>query len=296
MTNNHFEPGAYTNRSSQVFPSFEWVTPNGTMGEEYEDAQLFKSMLEGRDTGTGRYEDLTPSQCAKRYSKDFLSTNRNLFLITSHTSNATHNDTLLDSISFFPDDVSPSRWVCRYNPAGVGKSGNHCNPYELASNVTRGLPWQMDRRAVGLIEISGCKSERTVENCKVQFSLGIMIVVVCCNLIKAASMIIAVVRSREPTLVTLGDAIDSFLRIPDETTVGVCYADRQFIEKEWGWRMKTGPREWDQKEVQRWTSVSKTRWITCNFFCSVTIIAAGVLLRLGIQHDGWVFKADIKSM
>ena len=296
VTNNHFESGGYTNRSSPLFLSLQTVIPNATTGEEYADARLLNSMLEGRNNGTGRYEDLTPSQCARRYNTDFLSTNRNLFLITSHASNATHNDTLLDWVYFSPNDVSPSRWMCRRNPGGVSQNGEQCNPSELASNVTRGLPWQMDR-PVGLIEISGCKSERTPEKCKVQFSLGIMIVVVCCNLIKACSMIMAVVRSREPTLVTLGDAIDSCLRIPDQTTIGICYANRRFIKREWGWRMRTGPREWSQKEAQRWwTSVSKTRWITCNFFCSITIIVAGVLLRLGIRHDGYVFKTDIRSV
>ena len=306
VANDHFQPGAYTNTSSPLFLNFRGKTSNATTWEEYgnlgyltysHDIQLFNSMLEGRDTGAGKYEDLTPSRCANRYNTDFLSTNRNLFLITSRASNATHNDTLLDWIYFIPDDVSPSRWMCRHNPAGVSQSGEQCNPSELASNVTKGLPWRVGRPTVGLIEIIGCKSERTPEKCKVQFSLGIMIVVVCCNFIKACSMIMAVVRSREPTLVTLGDAIDSFLRIPDQTTIGICYANRRFIEKEWGWRMRTGPREWSQKEAQRWwTNVSKTRWITCNFFCSITIIVAGVLLLLGIQHDGDVFKTDIRSM
>ncbi|PUU76463.1 hypothetical protein B9Z19DRAFT_990526 [Tuber borchii] len=297
VTNNHFEPGAYANTSSSVFPSLEWATPNATMGEEYRNFQLFYSMLEGRNTGNGRYEDLTPSQCAKRYSTDFVSTNRNLFLITSHTSNATHNDTLLDRINYSPGEISYTRWICRDNPVGVSQSGDQCNPNELASRVTKGLPWQMNRTRVGLIEISGCKSERTAERCKVQFSLGIMISVICCNLVKACAMIMTVVRSREPTLVTLGDAIDSFLRIPDPTTMGICFADRRFIDREWrrGWR--TGPRQWKQKGVQRWwTSVSKTRWITCNF-CSATImIVTAVLLRLGIQYEGQYLDTDLKSM
>ena len=54
-------------------------------------------------------------------------------------------------------------------------------------------------------------------------------------------MIIRVVRSREPTLVTLGDAIDSFLRIPDPTTMGICFAHRRFIEKEWKRGSRAGP-------------------------------------------------------
>ena len=134
--------------------------------------------------------------------------------------------------------------------------------------------------------------------CGVQFSLGIMIAVICCNLVKACAMIMTVVRSREPTLVTLGDAIDSFLSLSDPTTRGICYADRQFIDREWrrGWR--TGPRKWKQKGVQRWwTNLTKTRWITCNLFSAITIIVSAVLLRLGIRHDGsYMTKNDIRSM
>ncbi|PUU76457.1 hypothetical protein B9Z19DRAFT_1194721 [Tuber borchii] len=301
VTKDHFEPGAYTNTSSHVFMPFgiDHAADRWTNA----DVQLFYSMLEGSNTGTERYEDLEPSECAKRYNTDFLSTNRNLFLITSHTSNATDNDTLLDYVYLYPGDVSPSRWMCRDGPVGVSKIGDLCNTNELVSNVTRGLPWQMDLGRVGLIssvgviEISGCKSERTEENCKVQFSLGIMIAVICCNLVKACAMVMTVVRSREPTLVTLGDAIDSFLRTPDQTTIGICYADRRFIEKEWGWRMRTGPREWNQKGAQRWwTSASKRRWITPMFFCSIAIVITGALLGMGIGQERTSVKTDIKSL
>ncbi|PUU76460.1 hypothetical protein B9Z19DRAFT_990518 [Tuber borchii] len=297
VTNNHFEPGAYTNTSSHAFSEFNWATPNATTGEEYAEVQLFKSMLEGRNTGTGRYEDLTPSQCAKRYNTDFLLTNRNLFLVTSHASNAAHNDTLLARIYFEQDDPLPSDWLCRYDPVVVSRDDYQCNPNELASNVTRGLPWQMDLSYVGVIEISGCKSERAAEKCKVQFSLRIMIAVICCNLVKVCAMIMTVVRSREPTLVTLGDAVDSFLRISDPTTRGICFADRRFINREWRRGLGTGPRQWKQNGVQRWwTSVSKTRWITCNFCFAIIMIVAAVLLRLGIRHDGTVLNTDLKSM
>ncbi|CUS09943.1 unnamed protein product, partial [Tuber aestivum] len=138
--------------------------------------------------------------------------------------------------------------------------------------------------------------EKTPEKCKVQFSLGIMIVVICCNFVKAWSMIMAVVRSREPTLVTLGDAIDSFLKNPDPTTIGICFADRRFVEREWKSGLRSTPRQWKQKRVQRWwTSVSQTRWITCNFFCLIAIIAGAVLLRSGMGQDRPYLGTDIKS-
>ncbi|KAG0126945.1 hypothetical protein HOY82DRAFT_614234 [Tuber indicum] len=85
------------------------------------------------------------------------------------------------------------------------KYSPECSPNEMTSNTTRGLLWLVKLPGYGEVEISGCESERAVERCRVQFSLWI-IVVIFCNLIKAFNMVRTVSRSREPTLVTLGDA------------------------------------------------------------------------------------------
>ncbi|PUU77973.1 hypothetical protein B9Z19DRAFT_1115177 [Tuber borchii] len=301
VTKDHFEPGAYSNITDALI-SNSYRSYNATSWGGSYDSQLFSSVLEGYDTSTQSYEDYTPSECTRLYNTDFVSDHRNLFLITKHTSNTTHNNTILDIIHVSGEGASPSSWMCDYDQAGgtgqvYTSSPPTCNPSKLTSNVTGGLPWRVMLTTGEEVEISGCKSERTAEKCKVQFSLGIMIVVICCNLVKACSMVMAVVRSREPTLVTLGDAIDSFLRIPDPTTMGICFADRRFIKREWRRGWGTGPRQWKKKEVHRWwTNVSKTRWITCNVFCLTTIIVAGALLRLGLNHDGTYWSTDLKSM
>ena len=306
MTKDHFEPGAYSNITdaliSNSYRAYNW---SGFRLSEFRtgpyDSQLFSSVLDGYDTSTQSYEDHTPSECTKLYNTDFVSDHRNLFLITKHSSNTTHNNTLLDIIHVTGTEASSSSWMCDYDQAGTGQvyspSPPTCNPSTLTSNVTGGLPWRIKLTTGEKVEISGCKSERTAEKCKVQFSLEIMIVVICCNLVKACSMIMVVVRSREPTLVTLGDALDSFLRTPDPTTRGTCFADRQFVDREWRHAWETGPRQWKQKGVQRWwTSVSKMRWITCSLFCSITIIVAGVLFGIGMKNDGNYWSTDIKSM
>jgi len=300
VTNNHFEPGAYSN-ATDIFYDFREASLNDTTGKKYGDIgyqtdshnlQIFISMLEGHNSSTN-YEDLTPSRCANLYNTDVLSGHRNLFLMTKNTSHATNNNTLLDIRDTTNGGPSGSRWMCLDSE----QSSHKCDTNEVASKVASGLPWLVTPDGGEEVEVRGCKSEITKEKCKVQFSLGIMIAVIVCNLVKACCMIMVVVRSREPTLVTLGDAINSFLRIPDPTTKGICFADRRFIEREWrrGWR--TGPMQWKQNGIQRWwTCVSKTRWITCNICFAITIVSATVLLRLGIQNDAQVFKTDIKSM
>ncbi|PUU76459.1 hypothetical protein B9Z19DRAFT_1194722 [Tuber borchii] len=295
VTRNHFEPGTYTNTSSLKLHELQEASRNATTGKEYgdigyqtdsHDIQLLNSMLEGQNTGAQSYDDLTPSQCTTLYNKDFVSSHRNLFLISNYTEDVTHENALLRIDFVNHDEISPSRWMCSDSP----QKSYRCNPNELTSRVASGHPWLVAPMIMAMpsdaAEISGCKSERVVEKCKVQFSLGIMIAVICCNLVKACCMVMAVVRFREPTLVTLGDAIDSFLRIPDRTTTGICFADRQFIKKVWRYGLQARPRLWRQEGVQRWwRSVSKTRWITCNFFCIIAITIAGVLLGYGMFHD-----------
>ena len=305
VTNNHFERGTYSN-TTLILNKYLLALRNYTNMDRYggighvtdsPDFQLFTSMLEGYNASTPSYEDLTPSQCINLYYTNLLSSHRNLFLITNHTSNSSSNGTLGFSLTHgtilaYILDTGGTEglswsWICALE----------CHSNEITSNVARGLPWLINLKPGHVVEVRGCKSEITKEKCKVQFSLGIMIAVIGCNLVKACSMIMTVVRSREPTLVTLGDAIDSFLRIPDTTTIGICFADRRFIEREWRRGSKAGPRQWKQNGVQRWwTSVSKTRWITCNLFYSIAIISTGVLLQLGIKGDQHNSDTKIKAL
>ena len=304
MTNDHFEPGTYRNTSKADISTFRNLSLNSTTQKKYGDIgyqtdsseiQLFSSALEGLNPSTQGYQDLTPLECSKVYQADFVPNRRNLFLITKNSSNTTYNNTILAMNISDPTRPSPFTWICTPDidllPSGW------CDTDEATANLTSRLPWRMKLKTVGEVEIAGCKSEVTDEKCKVQFSLDIMIVVICCNLIKACCMIMTVVRSREPTLVTLGDAVDSFLRAPDPTTIGMCFADRQFIKREWrpGW--EAGPRQWKQKGLQRWwTSISKTKWITCNFFYLINIILVAVLLGFGIKTDGKYESTDLISM
>ncbi|PUU76465.1 hypothetical protein B9Z19DRAFT_1149417 [Tuber borchii] len=251
VSNNHFEPGAYSN-IAEVDYSFQGISRNTTTGKQYgepgyetdsNDIQLFGLMLEGSNANTPSYEDLTPSLCAKLYNTDFMSSHRNLFLITDYTPNATYNNTLLDIERVTSDKPSLGYWMCSY----FSHSWSGCDENKLASDLASGHPWLATIRRGEEVEITGCKSEIAKEKCKVQFSLGIMVVIICCNLVKACSMILAFARSREPTLVTLGDAVDSFLRIPDPTTMGICFADRRFIDREWRHGRRTGPETMEAK-------------------------------------------------
>lgn len=107
-----------------------------------------------------------------------------------------------------------------------------------------------------------CLSQPVQEHCKLQFSLAIMIVLISCNLVKAICMgFIAWKRDAEP-LVTLGDAIKSFLNQPDPTTEGNCVVGKSRFEtsKVWG-RL---PSTWAAEPTRWFRAASIRRWLVCN--------------------------------
>ena len=112
--------------------------------------------------------------------------------------------------------------------------------------------------------ISYCLSETAKERCKLQFSLPILLVVLFFNVVKATCMIITVRAFDSPTLLTIGDAINSFLRVPDTTTKTLGIAGKADLEGK-KWLLSTGlPRKWSST-VHRWfTAASVKRWLSRN--------------------------------
>lgn len=63
-----------------------------------------------------------------------------------------------------------------------------------------------------------CRSQPVHEQCMLQFSLTILLIVVGCSIMKLICLLGTIWALDRPTLVALGDAIASFLEQPDQTT------------------------------------------------------------------------------
>ncbi|KAF5019104.1 hypothetical protein F66182_8900 [Fusarium sp. NRRL 66182] len=102
-----------------------------------------------------------------------------------------------------------------------------------------------------------------------------------CNVLKLIGLALTWLFLEKRPLLTLGDAISSFLESPDPSTKGQC-----LLSKTWSHRLvwEAGPRIW-QPTKQRWfTSISRRRLGITLFMCVVTIAAASYLLWKSI-HD-----------
>ena len=100
---------------------------------------------------------------------------------------------------------------------------------------------------------------------KVQIALPFMLIVIICNLGKATIMLNVLRRTRADHCVTIGDALESFLRRPDSQTVGYCIASGQELTQALAVRLGSPmlrDRLPDNTKGMTWQAHRKRYWAT----------------------------------
>ena len=193
-------------------------------------------------------ERLEKRDCILKYG-GLLSKNSNV-LAVSFTSNAT--DSILDVDYIEEAILSYDSWICAFDhTAQILSSG--CNINTASNNAQR---WTFRGH-----QIEYCLSQPAQEYCTLQFSLPIILIVIICNLGKMIGMISIVLKEKSEPLITLGDAISSFLNDPDPTTKNMCLADKNVFRKT-GWQ--TTKTIWIPSRHRWFRAASLNRWIICN--------------------------------
>ncbi|KAI8955421.1 hypothetical protein F4801DRAFT_601978 [Xylaria longipes] len=107
------------------------------------------------------------------------------------------------SSSYLPAvDEDPWRWMCGYNDWNAA-----CH----AQKIMESGRWMVED-----LTISRCLARRLPELCELNVSLAILIVVLVAVSIKLIAIAFAVMLGRDLSLLTIGDAIASFLEDPDK--------------------------------------------------------------------------------
>ncbi|KAL8901925.1 MAG: hypothetical protein Q9207_004966 [Kuettlingeria erythrocarpa] len=204
--------------------------------------------------------------CIRKYGKEFVSTQGD-FLAVSRALNDSFSIKFVDTA--YPKTKNgggPSyNWMCDLYPEA--QHGGNSEQCRLDILLPQANEWAIRSRSPnqdGIWQhdpVDYCLSRRVEEHCRLQFSLSLLILVVICNSIKAACMILMAYRHDDKPLVTLGDAVASFLEDPDSTTQGNCLATKHaFHKREWSGQ----PCPWAIKRVDWFSSSSSTRWVLCN--------------------------------
>ena len=193
--------------------------------------------------------------CMAEYAVNFVSKVRNVLLVTNDT---VSSNNALGGGYWGSSNQVPYAWLC-----GPSWSSNPYLDTPPSAACTLSIATESaDTWTVAGHVISYCMVETVVEECRLSFSLVIMLIVITANAIKATIMILTFVKLREPTLVTIGDAIASFLDEPDPTTAGICLSTREDIRKG---KWKNQPaKQWVPKRHFWFKAASIKRWLTCN--------------------------------
>lgn len=201
--------------------------------------------------------ELENKKCVETYTAPMFSTS-DLLLVSTH-SNSTNSVLYLDLDVDSPlSSPLSSRGGCEFpffgdcDPSGIIANFQHWPPMYTPPALAN------DTHAY----VQYCLSKSEEAHCKLQFSLAIMVVVMICNLIKTICMSLIAWKQDPEPLVTLGDAIASFLDRPDLITEGHCIVGKTRFEDSRSWDLILS--RWDPKRLRWFRAASRRRWLVCN--------------------------------
>ncbi|KAJ6190749.1 hypothetical protein N7519_000770, partial [Penicillium mononematosum] len=252
----------------------------------------FSRLLEKDMNGTLEY--FTNSECISKYANGFQTNYANLLLVTDD-----YNSTIQDFANFTdhgPPETDPYRWIC----AGLGSAFSHRDcpslvPELLADPDNWAVPATLsDFVSTNFslhstdLKVNYCLSESVPERCTVEYSLPLIIVVIISNIIKIVILCWITLTMAETPILTTGDAISSFVEIPDDTTRGQCLLSRDVVIKpvNKSLRFDAKPRRWG-------SPVSGRRWTICLLSYSIAILVCVFFLIIGVAGSSGIWAAGL---
>lgn len=196
---------------------------------------------------------LSRENCIREFGQPFQSSNNLLLLVLSlATKKKPQTTSILKEFSARPPDNNPGffqrecpadadtlKWLCK------SVNTNDCSTFcismipQLLSNET----WAPFDK-----EVDYCLVNRAEEQCTLNFSLHIMIIVIIMNACKVVILCVVGIFFISDPLLTLGDAVGSFLTVPD---VSIPPANLRIDNKK------------RHTRLSRRVAVSRSRWVLC---------------------------------
>lgn len=205
------------------------------------------------------WDNLTNEACIKLYMQEYVTGNNNVLAVTSavNDSSSVLNSTYPAYLLGFHWSHSDSPWMCG------DYVGRIC---DMSAVLTEAASWTINILDDDVnwrpLPIQYCLSQPVEGHCTLQFSLLIIIVVIMCNITKLTCMIMLLLRQQAKPLVTLGDAVESFLETPDPTTENMCLADKSEFSAKKPWSAAND--SYEPQRLRWFASTSWKRWLTCN--------------------------------
>lgn len=217
--------------------------------------QQHLDIVAAMQNNASQYQRLDPEDCIQAYGVDFLSDRRHVLVVTNATD---LNDSVLGILDWSYNIIQNS-WICGTNVSSdLILIPEDINDFDCNIQVAlEDLPMTIANE-----DVQYCLSQQVSDVCRLQFSLPIMLIVITCNVIKLLCIVLTLMKN-DKTLITMGDAIASFLSRPDPLTKGMGTTTMKDIASGY-WPSQPQPRVWEYRRYFRWQSVGAWRWLITN--------------------------------
>jgi hypothetical protein len=229
-------------------------------------------------------------ECMEAYATTFQTSHGSLILVTNDTNYSNLDYSYINSHAVYSPPVypcvdDPFGWICGDGnlQACYGSTTSANTVCTLQSvDPTNWKPWGS--------KIEYCLSENVESRCRVQFVPPLAYIVIVFNIAKAGILLYAYLSIKENPLMTIGDAVSSFLNRQDETTKDLCLMAKEDIhlwEKNW----RQPPRAPHPKHLNtkpnRWSkTVSTKRWmVVLSLYCLI-LLACIILFIFSLISPG----------
>ena len=214
---------------------------------DWYDSEAYRLRSLNAQGGLERLDNLA---CINAYSGQFQ-TKGNLLLVIDNATSSTNALSIQYMSTLYCNDNS--QWVCGCTS---GAPPCYLDP-KLKEIQSKSAEWSPLN-----VHVAYCLAERVPQLCKVQSSLYIAVVVICLNLFKAAIMLYLATQTKETPFMTVGDAIASYIEVPDAETKDMCLVSKADLEKQPASWIKGG-RVTSPGRQRLFTAASKQRWFFC---------------------------------
>ncbi|OTA98823.1 hypothetical protein M426DRAFT_101648 [Hypoxylon sp. CI-4A] len=149
-----------------------------------------------------------------------------------------------------------------------------------------------------------CLAEPLTRVCHIALSPTLLLAVTICVIVKTCTAIIVTItlsRQKHSPLVTLGDAMESFIEKPDPVTAGMCTIGQDEIRRAMRRQealIVAGPRQWEALTKRRASVVPKSVWLTSYLLFAVGISVCAGFFNSIKRHDnlfGSFFESELNA-
>ena len=267
----------------------------------YKVRQTIASLQKSAQNGS--LERLENADCIRAYAQNFVENRRNLILVVEAVDPVKQSNSSVLSIipgTYFASDSTQYNWMC-------GADLDPGQNTEFAFGVWAcSIPW-LDHIASTNAKnwnpnfgtspnyypnqtsnsgpVQYCLSQPVDGQCHVNVLPLFLGIVVACNFIKVVCFIWTLkISQREQSLITTGDAIQSFLDSPDPATRDRCLAQKRDFERLFG-KSKKAWREPVDGEADVWRA-SRLRWwgraVRARYWFLFSLITATCIIITGV--------------